>query len=75
MTTKVTKAERVRVILRRDLGRKTEEQILAAVMKATGHPRGLAKAYISNNTVKVKAEKKKAGRKKTAKKGTSKKRK
>ena len=72
MTKKVTKAEKVRVILRRDLGKKTPNQILQAVMKATGHPRSLAKAYIANNTVKVKAEKKKAGRKKTARKGTSK---
>lgn len=75
MTTKVTKAERVRVILRRDLGKKTDEQILVAVMKATGHPRSLAKSYIKNNTPKVKVEKKKAAKKKTAKKGTSKKRK
>ena len=73
MTTKVTKAEKVRVILRRDLGKKTDEQILAAVMKATGHPRGLAKSYIKNNIPKVKAEKKKSS-KKVAKKAAAKKR-
>ena len=73
MTKKVTKAEKVRAILGRDLGKKTDEQILAAVMKATGHPKGLAKAYIANNTVKVKGEKK--TKKKVAKKRVTKKRK
>lgn len=67
MTKKVTKAEKVRVILRRDLVKKTDEQILASVIKMSGFDRSLAKAYIKNNTPKVKAEKKKAAKKKTAK--------
>ena len=71
MAEKVTKAEKVRIMLRRDLGNKTEEQLIAAVVKLCGFQRGLAKSYVRHYSPLIKAEKKK----KVAKKGTSKKRK
>ena len=71
MAKKVTKAEKVRVMLRRDLGKKTEDQLIDAVMKLCKFQRGLAKSYVRHYTPIIKAEKKK----KVVKKGTSKKRK
>ena len=53
---KVSKADMVRVILRRDLGKKTDEQILSAVMKKTGHKKGLAKSYVKHYTPLIKKE-------------------
>lgn len=73
MTKKVTKAEKVRIILRRDLGKKTEDEIIKAVMKMAGFKRGLATAYVNNNIPVVQAEKK--TKKKASKKRVSKKRK
>jgi len=71
MAKKVTKADKVRAMLRRDLDKKTEEQLITAVMKLCSFERGLAKSYVKHYTPLIKAEKKK----KVAKKGTSKKRK
>ena len=61
-----TKAEKVRTILIRDLGNKSEGQILNAVSKTTGLSSGLAKVYIRNNAAKLK------GKRVSKKKGTSK---
>ena len=71
MTKKVTKAEKVRVMLRRDLGKQTEEQLIAAVMKLCGFQRGLAKSYVKHYSPKVQEERK-GTKKKVAKKRTSK---
>lgn len=65
----VTKAEKVRIMLRRDLGKKTEDQLITAVMKLCGFQRGLAKSYVRHYSPIIKAEKKKPAKNK---KGTSK---
>ena len=70
MTKKVTKAEKVRIMLRRDLGKKTEDQLITAVMKLCSFERGLAKSYVRHYTPIIKAEKKEMVAKN--KKGTSK---
>ena len=58
MAKKVTKAEKVRIMLRRDLGKKTEEQMITAVMKLCGFERGLAKSYVRHYTPLIKKEQK-----------------
>lgn len=70
MTKKVTKAEKVRIMLRRDLSKKTEEQLITAVMKLCSFERGLAKSYVRHYSLTLKAgEKAKVAKNK---KGTSK---
>ena len=56
MAKKVTKAEKVRIMLRRDLGKKNEEQLITAVMKLCGFDRGLAKSYVRHYTSKIEEE-------------------
>lgn len=53
-----TKADMTRDILKRDLGKKSDEQILEAVIKQTRLTKSLAKIYIKNNTAKLKEAKK-----------------
>jgi len=58
MAKKVTKAEKVRIMLRRDLGKKTEEQLITAVIKLCSFERGLAKSYVKHYTPLIKKEQK-----------------
>lgn len=52
MAKQVIKADKVRAMLRRDLGKKTEEQLIVAVMKLCSFQRGLAKSYVRHYTPK-----------------------
>ena len=71
MSKKVSKADKVRAMLRRDLGKKTEEQLIVAVMKLCSFQKGLAKSYVRHYTPIVVAQKK--AKTNVIKKGTSKK--
>lgn len=71
MAKRVSKADKVRAMLRRDLGKKTEEQLIVAVMKLCSFQRGLAKSYVRHYTPEI-LEKKKA-KTKVVKRGISKK--